>query len=140
MTVGHGLCGDQVCVCVQCLISVYFNTELPLFTVELPLVRVFAQEDTHARVQAERRGFMAGGQYGPTGTRGVYKSGETMDVSFLLSAYHAGWVEFRLCVLDESNPTLTQECLNEHVLKIHPSTPYYEDVTNYTGMWGLRCA
>lgn len=82
-----------------------------------------------------RNGFMEGGPYGPTIPRGVYIAGQTMEVNVKLTAYHAGWLEFRLCVptdqaVDTKTP-ITQTCLNQHVLKIHSSTPQYADIIKY---------
>lgn len=84
---------------------------------------------------APRNGFMAGGPYGPTIPRGVYIAGETMEVKVKLTAYHAGWLEFRLCkptdqAVDTKTP-ITQECLNQNVLKIHSSTPEYANIIQY---------
>ncbi len=91
-----------------------------------------------------RNGFMAGGPYGPTPPRGVYTIGEPMEVRVTVSAYHAGWFEFRLAKpdpahMDPSTTTpITQDMLNQHVLAIDPSTPHYSKVTDYANMGGIK--
>merc|ERR1719421_1887691 len=49
-----------------------------------------------------------------------YLQGDTIDVEVVVTAYHYGWFEFRLCDLGThagfAKPE-TQECFNEHVLK-----------------------
>ena len=92
---------------------------------------------------ADRKGFMAGGAYGPTAARGVYKLGEPMLVQVKVTAYHWGWFEFRLAKpggADQAVTTkipITQDMLNKHVLEIDPSTPGYTTVVDYDGMGGL---
>eukprot|EP00941_MAST-03F_sp_MAST-3F-sp1_P001906 g1906.t1 len=79
-----------------------------------------------------RKGFTAGGTYGATPARGVYKQGGVIDVQVRITAPHAGHFEFRLC--EERGPGLstpaTQECLNKHVLEIDSSTPDYPAVVD----------
>jgi len=83
-----------------------------------------------------RRGF-TDGPYGATEARGFpYSAGGAIDVSVKLTAYHAGWFEFRLCNLDSAG-YLTQDCLNENVLEIDESTPYYPAILDYAGMHGI---
>ena len=87
-----------------------------------------------------RKGFTAPGQYGPEPARGTFVAGGLMEVQASITAWHAGWFEFRLGVpadggVDTSIP-MTQALLNEHVLKIDPSTSDYAAVTNYAGMLG----
>ena len=84
---------------------------------------------------------MARGEYGPTNPRGTYRSGQTAIVKAKITAYHAGWFEFRLAVpadggTDKSVP-VTQDLLNSNVLKIAPSTPGYPLVLNYRNMKGM---
>ena len=99
----------------------------------------------------ERRAFTAGGKWGATAARGTYVAGGVMDVEVKLTAWHGGWFEFRLCVprdggADKSVPE-TQECFNQHVLKVHESTPGYGQVNghgkhrlDYQGIApGVRC-
>ena len=75
-----------------------------------------------------------------------------MDVEVKLTAWHGGWFEFRLCVPFDGGKdrtiAVTQDCLNQHVLKIDPTTPEYPtsaghgktrlDYTDISG--GVRCA
>eukprot|EP00808_Paulinella_micropora_P005590 g29273.t1 len=74
--------------------------------------------------------------------------GGRMEIDLKLSAYHAGWFEFRLCVpsdggFDYSRTRETGVFQPERV-KIHPDTPGYPSLTNlagsildYGGMKGL---
>jgi len=84
---------------------------------------------------ATRRAFEVG-PYGATAPRATIPPGGVLSMDIALTAYHAGWFEFRLCAPGPSG-VLTQECLNEHVLEIDPSTPYFPDVINYSGMQGI---
>ena len=92
-----------------------------------------------------RNGFMAGGKYGPTTPRGVYKKGTPMQVKVLVSAYHAGWFEFRLAqpssaatqAVDTTTP-ITQDMLNAHLLEIDPTTPNYAKVIDYQHLKGYN--
>ena len=67
-----------------------------------------------------------------------------MRVTFKITAYHAGWVEFRLAVpedggIDKSIP-ITQDLLNQHVLEIDDTTPYYDSVIDYASVAGdVKC-
>jgi hypothetical protein len=87
-----------------------------------------------------RRGFMAPNKYGPVGAKGTFVSGETMSVSVRLTAYHAGWFEFRLGVPKDGGRDLTmpitQELLNEHVLEIDATTPDFPAILDYANMVG----
>ena len=68
-----------------------------------------------------------------------------MQVEVKITAWHAGWFEFRLAVphdggADTSTP-ITQALLNQHVLHIDPSTPEYDSVTDYTSVGGaFKCS
>ena len=66
-----------------------------------------------------RNGFTAGGEYGPTKPRGTFVANGLMDVTVRLTAYHAGWFEFRLAVPADGGADMlvpiTQSLLNEHV-------------------------
>ncbi len=88
-----------------------------------------------------RHGFTAPGRYGPTDPRGTYVAGGTMEVTARITAWHAGWFEFRLGVPADGGGNkeipMTQALLNEHVLEIDPSTKDYDKVINYAGMKGL---
>ena len=88
-----------------------------------------------------RHGFTAPGRYGPTDPRGTYVAGGTMEVTARITAWHAGWFEFRLGVPADGGGNkeipMTQALLNEHVLEIDPSTKDYDKVMNYAGMKGL---
>eukprot|EP00457_Paulinella_chromatophora_P000817 gb/GEZN01000817.1/.p1 GENE.gb/GEZN01000817.1/~~gb/GEZN01000817.1/.p1 ORF type:complete len:1137 (-),score=196.58 gb/GEZN01000817.1/:144-3554(-) len=90
---------------------------------------------------ASRGAFMSNGQYGAQPAKGVYQSGGIMDIQLKITAYHSGWFEFRLCVPADGglnyNTPETQECFNQHVLKIHPDTPDYPAILNYVGMKGI---
>lgn len=81
-----------------------------------------------------RKGFESG-LYGATPPRLTVQAGGTLPVSVKLTAYHAGWFEFRLC--NPGSGVITQECLNEHVLEIDESTPYYPKILDYAHMKGL---
>ena len=89
-------------------------------------------------------GFMAGSPFGPTDPRGTFEAGGVMRVTFKITAYHAGWVEFRLAVpedggIDKSIP-ITQDLLNQHVLEIDDTTPYYDSVIDYASVAGdVKC-
>jgi predicted carbohydrate-binding protein with CBM5 and CBM33 domain len=83
----------------------------------------------------DRKGFSEG-PYGRTESRATVQSGGVLNVDIKVTAYHAGWFEFRLCNPDSSG-ALTQACLNEHVLEIDESTPYYPAVLDYAGMKGI---
>lgn len=82
------------------------------------------------------RGGFTDGPYGRTESRATVSSGGVLDVDIRVTAYHAGWFEFRLCNPGPSG-SLTQACLNEHVLEIDASTPYYPAVLDYAGMHGI---
>eukprot|EP00808_Paulinella_micropora_P030148 g16404.t1 len=96
-----------------------------------------------------RRGFMAGGAYGAQAAKGVFEAGDRMAIDVKISAYHAGWFEFRLCVPTDGganyNLPETLACFNQHVLEIHPDTPGYPSnltklagsVLDYAGMKGI---
>jgi len=91
-----------------------------------------------------RNGFMAGGAYGPTVPRAVYKQGAPMQVKVLVSAYHAGWFEFRLAKPSPANQAvdttvpITQDLLNVNLLEIDPTTPSYAKVIDYEHMKGYN--
>ena len=84
--------------------------------------------------------FSAGGLYGPTEPRTTYNAGGTARVKVAVTAYHAGWFEFRLGVPPDGGATkasaVTQDLLNKHVLAIAETTPFYAAVTDYQGMQG----
>ncbi|KAK3094485.1 hypothetical protein FSP39_002338 [Pinctada imbricata] len=66
---------------------------------------------------------MAGGKYGKA-TRnitGCYElaSPTEIDVAVQITAQHKGFFEFRLCVNNNLSKPITQECLDEHLLKIN---------------------
>lgn len=82
-----------------------------------------------------RRAFEVG-PYGKTPSRGTFTAGGKITVVPRLTAYHAGWFEFRLCDGGE-NGIVTQECLNQHVLEIDESTPYYPAILDYQNMKGI---
>ena len=88
-----------------------------------------------------RNGFSTHGLYGPVTSRGTYVAGGQMDVRVKVTAYHAGWFEFRLSVPPDGGASwstpLTQESLNQRVLTIHPSTPHYPAVVDYKRMNGI---
>jgi hypothetical protein len=88
--------------------------------------------------RGDRRAFMKGGPYGPTSFRsGSYQSGGLLPVQISVKAYHAGWFEFRLCdISTTADGEVTQECLNEHVLKVDSSTPFYPTILDYANMKG----
>ena len=78
--------------------------------------------------------------YGATDPRGTYVAGGTMDVTVKITAYHAGWFEFRLAVPPDGGASLqtpiTQDLLNEHVLEVDASTPDYPNILDYSNMNG----
>lgn len=68
-----------------------------------------------------------------------------MEVSVLITAYHAGWFEFRLAVPSDGGADKTipvsQDKLNQHVLEIDPSTPDYDRIIDYSAVGGaFRCS
>ena len=82
--------------------------------------------------------FTAPNFYGPTAPRGTGVVGGTMRVNALISAWHTGWLEFRLAVpadggADYAVP-ITQSLLNEHMLEIADSTPDHPAILNYAHM------
>lgn len=89
----------------------------------------------------QRNAFNVPALYGPTDARGTYVAGGTMSVMVRVTAYHAGWFEFRLAVPPDGGSAkepVTQALLNEHVLEIDESTPDYPAVVNYAGMGGMN--
>jgi len=78
--------------------------------------------------------------YGATDPRGTFVAGGTMAVTAKITAYHAGFFEFRLAVPADGGANLqtpiTQEMLNEHILEVDASTPDYPNILNYNGMNG----
>ena len=62
---------------------------------------------------------MAGGKYA-TGTIGRYfPAGATeISASVLVSAYHKGYYEFRLCAHNSATRRVNQGCLNQNLLYI----------------------
>eukprot|EP00941_MAST-03F_sp_MAST-3F-sp1_P006118 g6118.t1 len=81
--------------------------------------------------KVDRKAFMAGGAYGPSlktiqGPYSVHPAlGGTIDITVVVTAYHLGWFEFRLCE-DRgagfgADTAVTQECFNKHVLRFDPS-------------------
>jgi hypothetical protein len=85
------------------------------------------------------RRIFSDGQYGATGPRMTVEAGEVLPISVKITAYHAGWFEFRLCSPDQFGG-LTQDCLNQNVLKIDASTPYYPAIVDYANMKGISGA
>lgn len=68
------------------------------------------------------------GIYGPTNPRGTYVAGGILDIHVAITAWHGGWLEFRVCdIPDGGDPAIyeTQDCLNENILKINANTPEY---------------
>ncbi|XP_045183781.2 uncharacterized protein LOC123542162 [Mercenaria mercenaria] len=49
---------------------------------------------------------------------GSYFKGDVMETKVQLTAYHKGWFEFRLCPLATPDTKVTQECLNQTLLKV----------------------
>ena len=84
-----------------------------------------------------------------TPARGTFTSPGILDVVDIITAWHAGHLEFRLGVPSKTDPTasfdtqpngpnpLTQAKLNEYVLEIDESTPNYPAILNYQGMKGI---
>ncbi|KAH8086728.1 hypothetical protein JL720_7171 [Aureococcus anophagefferens] len=76
----------------------------------------------------------ASDKYGQTEPRVEWVAGSTVDLQALVTAHHLGWFEFRLCPMDAMGEVLTQECLNEHVLKFDADyTRNQFDETAYSG-------
>ena len=91
--------------------------------------------------KGDRMAFMAGGAFGPQPPTITYEAGGVARIHVAITAYHAGHFEFRLAVpadggADRTIP-ITQQLLNEHVLEIAPSTPYYAAVVDYKHMKGF---
>ena len=85
--------------------------------------------------RADRKAFSAGGLYGPAEPRATYTAGGSARVKVAVTAYHAGWFEFRIGV-PGAGGGVTQALLNAHVLEIAETTPFYDAVTDYQGMQG----
>lgn len=47
-----------------------------------------------------------------------YSPGEVIKVVIELTASHKGWMEFKICPNDDPKKTVTQDCLDKHVLQI----------------------
>jgi len=90
-------------------------------------------EDDSLPKEKDRRGVCGGlsgsglyEQFGEIVEENFYNEGQLLDVDIIITAHHKGHVEVRLCEVlawDEDDctgitpdNTLTQECLNEHVL------------------------
>ncbi|XP_045185095.2 uncharacterized protein LOC123543096 [Mercenaria mercenaria] len=52
---------------------------------------------------------------------GSYVKGDVLNTKVDITAYHRGWFEFRLCPLATPNTKVTQECLNQTLLKVENS-------------------
>lgn len=83
-----------------------------------------------------RNGFNSPDYYGAEPARGTFIAGETMSVQVQITAWHSGWLEFRLGKPASPDGVITQEELNMHVLEIDESTPDYPAIVNYAGMNG----
>jgi len=77
---------------------------------------------------------------GPATVGATYVAGAHAELQIKLTAYHDGWFEFRAAKPDLVTGVVTQDALNQHVLKIHPRTPGYEQVIAYSQMsFEKRC-
>ncbi|CAF1047713.1 unnamed protein product [Adineta ricciae] len=66
-----------------------------------------------------------GGKYATNTIVRNYISGSQVDVKILLTANHVGFMELRLCPLDDPNREATQECLDENLLFIESFGTHY---------------
>ena len=86
--------------------------------------------------------FMAPNKYGPQRPSGSAVSGGLLEVTVDITAYHAGWFEFRLAVPKDggkqNDVPITQEMLNEHVLEIDPSSADASVALDYYNMKGYN--
>ena len=64
------------------------------------------------------RDYESGGQKFTGEITRHYKRGQTIDATFQITAYHWGFVDFRLCKNDDVTKAATWECMNKHVLSI----------------------
>ncbi|KAK4001909.1 uncharacterized protein LOC123471061 [Daphnia magna] len=75
-----------------------------------------------------------GGLYG-TGTIGqTYKTGSYVRVSVELTSSHLGYFEFRLCPKRSAEELVTQECLDNYLLRLSDGSTRYQ-VPDYTATW-----
>ncbi|XP_052807202.1 uncharacterized protein LOC128236392 [Mya arenaria] len=59
----------------------------------------------------------AGGRYAQGVLVRNYTEGQTIRVTLDITANHGGYSEFRICANNDVSKRVTQECLNEHLLK-----------------------
>ncbi|XP_060075035.1 uncharacterized protein LOC132554743 [Ylistrum balloti] len=69
----------------------------------------------------------AGGRYAQGIIGRHYTSGQTIDINVEITANHLGYFEFRLCPNNNVNKAATQECLDQHLLRLENAdgTRYY---------------
>lgn len=94
---------------------------------------IAGKEDGQHGLCGESQNLLQGGwmygRFGQEDARGTYEAGGIMDVEVYISAWHAGWLEFRLAVPPGGKNAsfakeygganmLTQEDLNMHILEI----------------------
>lgn len=59
----------------------------------------------------------AGGDFAKGVITGKYKVGATIPIKVHLTANHKGWFEFRICPVTNAKVEVTQQCLNQRLLK-----------------------
>jgi hypothetical protein len=95
------------------LVGIHFKVDF--ISVLLCLLPKFSGPRDH-----EDGGIYATGIIGRT-----FESGEMINTTIDITANHFGYFEFRLCPLDMGHSRrprrLTQQCLDQHILKIGPS-------------------
>lgn len=67
-----------------------------------------------------------------------YSPGEIMTVVIELTANHKGWMEFKVCPNDDWKKTVTQECLDRHVLPLAETRLRRFHVSNKNGYQKIR--
>ncbi|KAL4240458.1 hypothetical protein ACF0H5_001250 [Mactra antiquata] len=67
-----------------------------------------------------------------------YSPGDVITVIIELTANHKGWMEFKLCPNDDPMQTVTQECLDQHVLPSAATKSERYLVPNKNGYQKLR--
>jgi hypothetical protein len=72
-----------------------------------------------------------GGKYGNNIIVRRYRSGAIIPVKIELTANHRGYFEFRTCSMENNGQDVTQDCLNQYLLKNANGTArYYPEEVN----------
>jgi len=59
-----------------------------------------------------------GGEFGKGVIVKTYTSGEVIDIEVVITAYHGGFLELKVCPADEETGHVTQECFDSHPLEV----------------------